>query len=187
MGNWWEFEGTVTLYHGTNEDKSQSILKEGFKPVDVDEAIDSALRRLNLSRAMVPEWIWKYELSYRKDKPDTHFSTQKAQAEAYAKGALWGGEIETCVFEAMRRWMKELTGKDLNFPAPKPVVITVDVPWEVVKTHLSDEELREVKVRVTELAQRRGQDPAEIFRDVGYQFTASGPIPASYITKWEFV
>ena len=82
---WYEFKPTVTLYHGTNQKFLPLILKEGLKPIQPQQLINSIFEQYNLNKSNMPDYLWKYELNYRQNNPRIHLTTSKDQASSYAQ------------------------------------------------------------------------------------------------------
>jgi hypothetical protein len=187
---WFKMEPTITLYHGTNERNLRKIQEEGFKSFKPKSFVDEILGRYGMTRADVPDYIWQSELNYRKQNPNIHFTTSRSQAQAYAEGAAYGGEFETNVVKLLRDWMKEEKGIDIEVPEERPVVITVNLPWDYVKTHKSMDELKQVVSNVVNNQENlldEWQTLEEFLSDVAYVFIAQEEIPPDYIVNTEFL
>jgi len=183
---WYKFAPTLTLYHGTTERNLLSITKNGFKPFNPEEVIDQTLWEYGYTRDMVPEWIWKDELNYRKDRPYIFFTTSKKQAKSYADKSY--GEFQSSIANALIAWRKE-GGISLSKKEYKPVVVTIDVPWEMVDGHKSVAELKEIYQNIlSKQDSLLGDETLEEFlNNIGYEYWAKNPIPKEYITEWEYV
>jgi hypothetical protein len=184
---WYRFAPTITLYHGTTEDNLRSILKEGFKPFSPDQALEEILQEYGFSKNTVPEWIWKYELEYRKQKPYIFFTTSKKQAKAYASKSY--GEFKNSIVDVLKQWKKE-QGVEIKKKTYKPVIITIDVPWKFVQ---SDIDLKNIyqniinhKKYIEEKLSHKNKTLEDYLSSMSLEFFAKNPIPTKYITNWEY-
>jgi len=181
---WYKFALTITLFHGTTEDNMKSILQDGLKPFDPEETIDKTLKEYGFIRQDVPSYIWEEELRYRKTTPHIYLTTSKQQAKEYADTSY--GEFQRTIVDRLIEWQKK-KGKTLQKPESKPVVITIDLPWDMVKGRNDLKEIyNNIIYHKDDLIEKH--ETLENFLDsITYEFTSDKPIPKEYIVKWEYV
>jgi hypothetical protein len=187
---WYKFAPSVTLFHGTNENSLQTILKNGFNSIKPETLINQILSKYNLSKKDIPDYIWKEELNYRKENPYIHFTTSKEQAKEYARNSLQAGEFENTIIQLLKEWLEKEKQIKIDIPVYKPVVITVDVPWDKVKTHKSMSELKEVINNVIKNKDELLMENESIeafLSNLGFEFMISDTLPKDYIIKYDFI
>lgn len=181
-GLWYNFDPTVTLYHGTTEDNLNSIMKDGFKPFNAQDKVDEILQKYGYSRSTVPQWIWFSEFNLRQSKPYIYFTNYKQQAALYSQKPF--GEFETSIVDALNRWLKEKGKNQVDLPPYKSVVITVDIPWELVKSYKTLDEYKAVVERVKKLEKQETNE--EYLNDLTFEFWIDKPVSNEYIVDWEY-
>jgi hypothetical protein len=187
---WHKFTPTITLYHGTNDNILNKILKNGFIPVKPDLLVEQILNKYNLTKKDIPEYIWKGEYLYRKEKPYLHFTTSKEQAKSYAKSSILAGEFEGNILRLLRAWLKQNKKINIEIPEYKPIIITIDVPWEKVKSHKSMSELKEIVQNVLKSENdflMEGETVNDFLNNLEFEFMISEPLSKEFIKKYELV
>lgn len=188
--SWDKFAPTITLYHGTTDNILNSILQNGFKPFNAGNKIDEILARYGFSRKDVPDYIFFSEFRMREKQPYIYFTTYKEQAALYAQKPF--GEFETSIVDLLNRWLKEKGKKQVEIIPYKPVVITVDAPWELFKSHKQGiEEYKDIYERYkmhNEKYKKTGDDNFEEYAsDIAFEFWIDQPLSKEYIVDWEYV
>jgi len=179
---WYKFTPTVTLYHGTTEDNLNAILSEGFQPFDPSKKVDEVLNRYGYSRDTVPPWVWQQEMNLRQRTPFIFFTTLKPQAASYSKKPF--GEFETSIVDRINIWLKEQEQEKLATPEYKSVVITVEAPWDKIKSYKTLEEYKETVKRVEQLD--KDETNEEYLTDLAFEFWLDQPLSPDHIVKWEY-
>jgi hypothetical protein len=109
----------MILYHGTRGNP-ESILEHGLKPHGLDESkeatIDRVLAEFGLTKETVPEWVWKGELEYEKQRGQGH-SHLCLNTETGAGYSDMGGEPAYKIRQGILWWqnhdkLEELRSRD---------------------------------------------------------------------------
>lgn len=182
--SWYKFAPTITLYHGTTEANLKSILQEGLKPFDPEKTVDETLGEYGFTRQNVPYYIWEQELRYRKQTPHIYLTTSKEQAKQYSDKSY--GEFKRSIIDLLIEWQKE-QGKIIQKPESKPVVITIDIPWEAVKGRADLKEVYERVINIKDELLKKHETLEGFLESIPYEFIADKPIPKEYMVNWEYV
>jgi hypothetical protein len=196
-GHWYEFQETVTLFHGTSSAFADKIRIEGIQPPD-EKLEDYAARIAKpLFGGNVPPAVWQSLLntinSIRKDSDINkvsnviYLSTAYDEAASYAKAYHEvGGEIAHDVYMKAMIYSKEQGKPQPRKPleGSKPIVVEVEVPYSWMKSYYRD--LKHKKDMID-----RWYDPADKgFRDYKHYMDTNAfevrvlqPIPPSMITR----
>ena len=191
MGKWWELIDTITLYHGTSSDFLPIILDKGIMPIDPEDMVDKILLRFGLNRETAPEWTWKSELHFRGDKKNgVWLCTSKDTSASYSRSAAKGaGEFESSIVNNLNGWLSDSGKLPILMKVSQPIVVTVDVPWSIVKTvaGLGFDGLKKVveRVRADPTIHEDYDSFEEFFETVSYDFRSETGIPREYIISWE--
>jgi len=185
---WYEFSDTITLYHGTTDQNLKSILQEGhIKPFDPNTAINEILNEYNFIKDNVPEWIWKYELDYRKNTSHIYFTTSKQTAKQYADKSY--GEFKNTIISNLIEWQRQ-ENNIIQKKEYKPIIITIDVPWNMVEGQHDIMELKSIYegiIKNTNTLLEQNQSLEDFLLEINFEYVAKKPIPKEYIIKWEYV
>lgn len=190
QSEWFNLAPSITLYHGTSEKNLQSILKEGLQPISPDKIADQILQNAGYDRSSVPEYIWQGELKYRQEDPRIHLTTYKKQAADYARSAAKGhGEFSYIILQYLNEWLEEQKKEKVPMDTSKPVVLTIELPWNKVKSHKSFEEYKEIVERIKDNPSflDEGQSAEDYMKTIAYEFSTAETIPLEYVKKWEYV
>jgi len=181
---WYEKYNTVTLYHGTTWERAQQIKKEGLKLPNVEQEIYDTLKKFNIKRDQVPDWVTS-EIGHRRGLSRIYLTNSRDLARRYATGgaSAFGGEaISNTVRKIMKHqgWDEKKIQKYLRPESLKYGIVVVDMPWEEAQIHN-----RKLAHMVQTFKKVYGENWREEAAQQEIEFFSEKPIPKKYIVRVE--
>jgi len=151
----------MKLYHGTRTPPDK-ILEEGLVlggGMTKEERRDKILKEYGLELKDVPEWTWKGELEYEKDRPPhLHMSLNLPTAAGYAHQGcetecqirrhlkIWQKDLDNLPLALTRKLMPLIDKEALEEIGKQPYVYEIEVPddWITKEDHKRVESIKHI-------------------------------------------
>jgi hypothetical protein len=134
------YDGYITLYHGTTWPLAIKAKKGELGPQNMEKLIvDVLVNVYHETPQDAKEYYEKYSRSRKTDPNVIFFTTDKLQAESYARASTkYGGEIfQDVIGEYLWSKNKEVDRNIIwnKLQTDQPAIVTINVPLEMILTH----------------------------------------------------